>query len=110
MLVPEGGRTSKAKELTVSKRMIMRIAAGAVAGATVIGIPAIARAAGTSGGGTGAAAVESTTDVPGTDQEMVQSMSDPRHVQQMQTWMSDPRHVQQMQTWMDHDGASVGMH
>ena len=96
----------------MSKRMIMGIAAGVVAGATVIGVPAIAIAAGNPSGGTGAPAVESTTNFPGTFQQMQQWMSNPQHVQQMQQWMDDPQHVQQMQQWMRglNGGAWSGMH
>lgn len=94
----------------MSKRMVMGIAAGVVAGATVIGVPAIALANNPSGGA-GGPAVESMTNVPGGFQQMQQWMDDPQHVQQMQQWMDDPQHVQQMQQGMDGDGGgSPGMH
>lgn len=80
----------------MSKRMIMAVAAGVVAGATVIGVPVAAFAAGDSPSGTsGSSAAPS---------QMSAMMNDPTAYNQakafMSKMMSDPQLVQQMRSMM----------
>ncbi|CCH87038.1 conserved exported protein of unknown function [Modestobacter italicus] len=82
------------------KRTIMAVAAGVVAGATVVGVPTLAYAGDDSGGG-----------MSGSD--MGSMMEDPAFLEQAKTFMSemmsDPTLREQMRSMMDGMGDMSGM-
>ncbi len=84
----------------MSKRTIMAVAAGVVAGVTVVGVPALAYAGNDSGGG-----------MSGSD--MGSMMEDPAFLQKAKTFMSemmsDPALQEQMRSMMGGMGDISGM-
>lgn len=90
----------------MKKRTILGIAAGVIAGATVIGVPAVAIASNAPDTGSSVPGLGQLMNDPDHLQQMRQWMSDPQHPEQMRQWMSNPQHVQQMGSMMD--GVGVG--
>lgn len=84
----------------MSKRMIMAVAAGVAAGATVVGVPALAYAGG-----------DATAGVRGAD--MGSMMEDPAFLENakavMSEMMSDPALQEQMRSMMGNMGDMEGM-
>ena len=84
----------------MSKRTIMAVAAGVVAGATVVGVPALAYAGS-----------DSVSDMSGS--EMGSMMEDPAFLEKAKTFMSemmsDPALMEQMRAMMGDMGDMSGM-
>ena len=77
----------------MTKRMIMAVAAGVVAGATVVGVPVLAYAGGDSAGGAPASDMGSMMEDPAFRENakafMSEMMSDPALREQMRSMMGD---------------------
>ncbi|TFV79391.1 hypothetical protein E4P39_01755 [Blastococcus sp. CT_GayMR19] len=79
----------------MSKRSIVAVAAGVIAGATVVGVPALAYAGADAGAGPAGS-------------DMGSMMDDPAHIDRMKAFMSermsDPQMQEQMRSMMDGMG------